>query len=202
MRKLVVLFSFLFVASLLVGQQTPQLAVYPDLVKSQTAASIDLTSYKSVIEGNVATTFQLEQNNAAAIAALAARVTALEQAPTAYDLTTLTVGALTGVDKNGINWNSGQWNATAQGVQPAVQTTGRNFVVPGTAVLPSITIECLTTACQVKFIDAAGEIATSPVLTPGASTVLPTGWTKPAGAVTVSMVAQAATDLRIRAVTF
>jgi hypothetical protein len=122
--------------------------------------------------------------------------------PNVFDLTTLTAGPLTGMDKNGINWNSGQWIATAQGVQPAVQSSGRNFVVPGTAALTSLTIECLTTACQVKFTDAAGETVTSTVLTPGVAAVLPTKWTQPAGAVTVSMVAQAATDLRLRSVTF
>lgn len=119
-----------------------------------------------------------------------------------HDLTTLPIGPLAGVDANGISWSPGQWIATAQGVQPAVQSTGRNFGVPSSAVLTSITIECLTTACQVKFTDGAGEIVTSTVLTPGVISVLPTAWTKPAGAVTVSMVAQAATDLRIRSVTF
>ena len=55
----------------------PTLDPYPDVTTTQTNASIALLSYKSVVEGNIATTFQLTQNNTAVIATLQAAVTSL-----------------------------------------------------------------------------------------------------------------------------
>lgn len=79
MKRLLIV-VLLFVAAGLVAQTTPPaptLAAYPDITTSQTAAGISLLSYKSVLEGNIATTFQLEQNDAAAIVILKTRLDAL-----------------------------------------------------------------------------------------------------------------------------
>jgi hypothetical protein len=68
LRKTLVIFVLCCAISL--NAQAPSLAVYPDVTTSQTNASIALLSYKSTIENNIATVFQLQQNDAGAIAAL------------------------------------------------------------------------------------------------------------------------------------
>lgn len=79
MRKYVpLLLVALAVAMACYGQSTaPALATYPDVTTAQTAAGAAILSYKSVLEGNIATTFQLEQNDAAAIASLQAQMKTL-----------------------------------------------------------------------------------------------------------------------------
>lgn len=60
-KKLILIGVVLLLGAMLAYSQTtpPALAPYPDVTKSQTAAGIDLVNYKSTVEANIATTFQL-----------------------------------------------------------------------------------------------------------------------------------------------
>ena len=76
-KREIVLAVILILVAVVVSAQGPTLAQYPDLTTSQTNAGIALMGYKSVVEGNIATTFQLEQNDAAAIQTLQTAVNLL-----------------------------------------------------------------------------------------------------------------------------
>jgi hypothetical protein len=171
--------------------------------------AVDVQAMLTQANGNFLTLANSFNTLVAAIQDLQARVAALEHptppvqtGPITVDLTTLPAGPLSGIVST-INWNSGMWTATAQGVQPAVLGQGsRNFVIPAGKVLASITIECLTQACSVKLTDANGNTFTSPVFGAGTINAVPTIWTAASGAVTLGTPISAATDLRIRSVTF
>ena len=81
MRKTLLVILIFVTAALAIAHQAttpaPTLSPYPDVTTSQTNSSIALLGYKSVVESNIATTFQLTQNNAAVIATLQAAVTSL-----------------------------------------------------------------------------------------------------------------------------
>lgn len=149
-----------------------------------------------------------DQRLAALEAAIKLLQNPVQSGPSIIDLTVLPIGPLTGVvPAGGINWNTGEWNATAQGVQPAVLGQGtRNFVLPAGKVLANVTVICLNNPCQVKLTDTNNNALIAPAgggsFPPGVTSAVPTNWTMPSGAVTVGTPISSAADLRIRSVTY
>jgi hypothetical protein len=184
-----------------------------------------LANYKSALEGNIATTFQLEQNDAAAIAALQTKLAQDEQAITvlqsqvtalmnptppppaitSVDFTQLPLGPLSGI-AGGIQWNSGQWAVDASGVMTACVSSGgvicRKFGIPTNTTLLTVTAECLTAACNIVFTDSVGETQSFTITAPAQRTVIPMQWSKPSGQVSVSTPTSSSSDLRLLGVSF
>jgi len=221
-KKTAAILALLCLAVLLAaaGEAQSPTRAFPDVATPSTAQSIAVYGWATTVQTYLAQDGTDIQNLQIAVTDPSSGLQALQSqindlraqltatqgtAPppptTNQDLTGLPIGPLSGIVAN-IQWNTGQWNATAQGVQPAVQGASRNFVLPSGTTMTSVTIECLAQNCQMKFADSAGETVTSPVLSPGNITVLSTGYTKASGAVVVSMLADSALDVRLLAIAY
>lgn len=189
------------------------LPAWPDVQTPGIAYASAATAWMQQVQGNENSLATVANQQAQAIATLQAQVQALQnqlntltQPPpppttTTVDLTAFPTGPLNGSD-SGIQWNSGQWTATGQGVAPAVLGVARNFVLPANVTMTSIAVQCMTQSCVVRLTDAAGEVLSSPTIAPGSVTVLNTGWVKASGAVQVSTPSSPATDLRLVSVSY
>jgi hypothetical protein len=201
-------------AGLAVGQSPTR--TFPDVTTAQTNASIALLSYKGQVE-----TFLIQDGTDIAnlqvtvgapttglldrMTAAEARLTKLEN-PTPPPPPTTTVVTLTGFPTaplagifQNVDWGTGMWAMTPQGIQPAVLGQPRSFVLPATTTLVNIQLECLTTNCIVTLTDSVSETVTNGPnpLQAGNVIVLNTGWSKVSGKVTLSTASTPATDVRI-----
>jgi hypothetical protein len=209
MKKLIII-SLLMLAVPLKAQAPTAITIpsWPDVATPGLAYATAATAWMQQVQVNENALVGVVNQQAAQmtimqaqIATLQAQLATLIQPPpppaaTSVDLTAFPTGPLNGSD-SGIQWNTGQWTATGQGVAPAMLGVARNFVLPTNVTMTSIAVQCMTQSCVIKFTDAAGEVLSSPTLTPGSITVLNTSWTKPSGAVQVSTPSSPATDLRL-----
>lgn len=192
---------------------------FPDIATTSANQTIALLGYKGTVESYLTqdgTDIQNLQHAVAApatglldrMAALEARVALLENpvppppAPTTTEsFTSLSTGPLTGIVST-IDWGVGMWNATAQGVQPAVLGVARSFVLPSNVTMTNITVECLTAQCVVNFAAASGDTTSTGILLAGNVVVLNTSWTKASGKIGVTTPNSPATDVRILALSY
>lgn len=188
---------------------------FPDVAGPAGASGVASLGWVSTTEGFIKQDGTDIQNLQAAVgsstignAALDARMSKLEALAlplpipptTSADLTTFPVGPLTDIQQN-IQFGVGMWNATAQGVQPAVLSAARSIALPLNHTLLSVTLESLTTNVTVQFIATSGETVTVSLI-PGNIMTVNTGWTLVSGVITVKMTAGPATDLRLRALSY
>ena len=221
MKRLALALLFAFTVS---AQSTaPPPLQFPDIIAAQTNASVALVSYKAYVEStlqthdtNIWNLQQAQASQATQIQALQTQIAQLQgqiealQNPTpppppqqvTLDLTTCPPGPLVQT-QCGLGWNLGQWTATAQGIQPAVQGAARSFILPAGRTLVSVKFMCMTFSnCQVRFTDSSGDNILGISGTPGTATQVGTSWVPASGSVTVSSVNFGAPDLRLLAVTY
>jgi hypothetical protein len=166
--------------------------------------AVDETALQTANSQITALQGQLAQAQAD-IAILKQLVAALTPVPpqvvnVSVDLTALPAGPLASTI-GGINWNSGMWSATSAGVSAScVSVAGvsscppRQFTLPplanGTSsTLVSITIRC-TQSCAFTLTDSAGETIGPMASAPqagGSVVTYQASWTKPSGAITLTM---------------
>jgi hypothetical protein len=223
-RKWICLALFLFIGRLVAQTSAPSLATYPDILTPQAAANVALAQYKSVLEGNIATTFQLEQNDAQSIALLqsqissqASQISALQAAvialqnvsPPAPAGTTLNFASLGDGPLNGIyktvDFGTGFWTVIGGELAPLANgQPQRGMIFQNPVTILSLTFSVAsTTVSGIVATSSTGQTASSTAVGVNQDTTFTPGWATPTKSITFTAnTGGDATMLRIRSLTY
>jgi hypothetical protein len=219
----------IFLLASAVPAQGPTLASYPDLNVPLVNANIAIAGTLDALKGNIATTFQMEQNDAGAIASLGSQVTpqitSLQQqvndlntkvAALSAQVAALTPSSSTnailswaglpdgpynGINQ-GVNFGTGFW--CVKGGELAACNDGqptRSLTFAKAVTITSVTFSTTTaTTLGIKLINASGQIATANAGPIGQDVSFAPAWAAPTLSFTLTSTSGNAPDLRIRAI--